>query len=475
MEKEIENKKRDLQQWLLNLVDAVRARYDKLDESSRFQFTDVDLRDKCQIEVFWLEYPENQVIVFTFNNERDDREILIHGPSKINPLLDAIAEVMQTERWNRPISADVAHPTPKGSEEITYSQAFKSLFKRYVQTIRRETFELSSSSWESLGHRDICTLYRGNIAEDNYTVYAILFLNIFTRDPFLLSETLREQEIIRSSWPKGHGSYFYPPIWIGKKPEKDFKLEALGTDYIVPEAFNLEFSGRNIVINSNGFVGLQTDDKKAAQRSLNIIFGIAALSGIDCFKANESDVQEIQFEPKSSKIFFQSELPYFSLRSYLSGMDRTSSISELRDLPVEKMQEIISRAEMINSHEISAVFLLWFEAYDHFRNDEYDQSFVMNWIVIERHLYRLLTELAHTGRISENKREKLERLDAAFLLLFLSVTECIDEKDYSILAELNHNRNQFVHKGVSISRRSSKKCLEYSEGIIKKLIADAGR
>lgn len=467
MDKDIENKKEELRQWLLNLLDAVRARYNKLDESRRFQFTDVDLRDKCQVEVFWLEYPENQVIVFTFDNERDDREILIHGPSKISPLLDAIAQVMQTERWNRPIPTDVAHSAPKGSDEITYAQAFQYQFKRYVHTIRRDTFELSSSSWESLGHRYICSLYRGNIAEDNYTVYSILFLNLFTNDPLLLFKTLREQEEIRSSWPKGYGSYFYPPIWIGKKPENDFKLEALGTDYVVPEAFNLEFCGRNMIINSNGFVGLQTDDKAAAQKSLNIIFGTAALSGIDCFKANESDVREILFKPQSSKIYFQSE------RSYFSGMDRISSISKLREFPVEKMQEIIVRAELINSHEFSAYFLLWCEAYDHFRNDEDNQAFFMNWIVIERHLYRLLTELAHAGRISENKRKKLEGLDVKFLLLFLRVTECIYEKDYSILAKLNHARNRLVHEGVPISRGMSKKCLECSQGIIKKIIRDA--
>lgn len=472
MEKEPDNKRADLQKWLLNFLEAVRARYEKLDESSRFQFTDVDLRDKCQIEVFWLEYPENQVIVFTFDNEREGGEVLIHGPSKINPLLDAIAEVMQTERWNRQISGDAVNPRLKGSGQITYSQAFQSLFIAYLRTIQRETFELSSSYWERLAHRDLCILFRGNIAEDNYAVYAIIFLNTFTRDPFLVSKTLSERESIRSAWPKGYGSYFYPPVWVGKKPEKDFKLEALGTDYVVPEAFDIEFSGRRITVNSNGFVGLQTDDKTAAQKSLNIIFGIAALSGVDCFKANESDVQEIRFEPKSSKIFFQSELPYFSLRSYLSGMDRISSISELRNLPVEKVQEIISRAELTNNHEISADVLLWFEAHDHFINDEHDQSFVMNWIVIERHIYRLLTELTRVGRLSENKRKKLERSDVAFLLVFLSVTGCIDEKVYGILAELNHHRNQLVHKGVSISRESSKRCLRCSQRIITKLVRD---
>ena len=65
-----------------------------------------------------------------------------------------------------------------------------------------------------------------------------------------------------------------------------------------------------------------------------------------------------------------------------------------------------------------------------FINDEHDQSFVMNWIVIERHIYRLLTELTRVGRLSENKRKKLERSDVAFLLVFLSVTGCIDEKVY---------------------------------------------
>jgi hypothetical protein len=250
-------------------------------------------------------------------------------------------------------------------------------------------------------------------------------------------------------------------------------LKVLGTAYAAPEAFNFEFIGRPITIDSNGFVGLQTTDKTAALKNLNIIFGTAVLNGIDCFKANESDVEEIRFESTSSKMVFLSELHYFSPRGYLSGKG-IINVSELRDIPVEKIQEILRRAELIISHDVSADFLLWFEAYDHFRNEEDDQSFVLNWIVIERHLYRLLTELARNGRIDENKREKLDGLGVKFLLLFLRVAECIDENDYSILAKLNLNRNKLVHKGIPVSRGVAKNCLEYSEGIIKKLMTHAG-
>jgi hypothetical protein len=128
---------------------------------------------------------------------------------------------------------------------------------------------------------------------------------------------------------------------------------------------------------------------------------------------------------------------------------------------------------LINSREISADFLLWVEAYYHFRNGEDDQSFLMNWFVIERHLYPLLerhlTELANKDSISKDKKEKLGKLSVASLLLFLRATECIDKNHYNILAELNDSRNDLVHGGVPISRRISKKCLEYSEGTIKKL------
>jgi hypothetical protein len=207
MEKETETK-RDLQQWLSNLLDVARVRFSELDKSR--WYPDVDLRDNCQIEIFWLAYPENQIIVFTLDNERDDKEIHIYGPSWFTPLFETIEEVMQTERWNRLIPADVALPAPKGTDSITYSKAFQSLLTKYFQIITTRPFDLRGDHWASLSTRDTCVLYRGNIAEGNFAEIATIFFSIFTRDPFSVSKTLRELEEIKSSWPKGYGSFFYP-------------------------------------------------------------------------------------------------------------------------------------------------------------------------------------------------------------------------------------------------------------------------
>jgi hypothetical protein len=479
MEKEIENKKRRLEQWLLSILEALRERYNGLDEWSRSQFKDVDLRDNMQFEVFWLEYPENQVIVFTVDNTRDDGEVLIHGPSEINSLLDIIIEVMQTARWNRSIPADLSRFKQGTNDEVTYAQRFQSLFIHFVHVIRKEVFtkSLEYAYFSRLSKRDICILFRGNIAEYSANTLITTILNMFTPDPFFVSESMKAKEARRASWPMGHGSYFYPPLWIGKKPEKDFKLEALGVDYFVPTASNFEFRGEDVTIYSNGFVGLQTKDKTEAQKSLNTIFGTTALSGIDCLKANESEVQEIQIEPQSSKIVSQSALPEYSLRSPLSE-DRISEISHLRELSIQKIEELIKRADLISGYEVSTDLLLWFEGYNHLHNGEYNQSFVMNWIVIERHLYSLLEahlrKLESEGSLSKRKSKDLRRLNVAYVLLFLRATECIDENDYSTLSKLNKNRNGLVHRGTSISHRISKDCLKCSKVIINKRIADLG-
>lgn len=466
---------KDLKTWLVNFVDRIRADYEALDDPSRSQFEYVDVRNNCQIEVFWLQYPENQVIVFTFDYERNDKEVLIYGPSNIEPLLDTVAEVTQTDRWNR--FADVARFAPEKSDRHPFAQAFKLLLIEYLRIIREKPFELNAWYIEKFSEQNICIFSRGNITEADYRSMARVFLPVFAKDPFQIYKATQERKRIRSFWPRGFGSSFYPPIWIGKKPERDFKLEALGTDYVVPEAFNLEFDGIKMTVNSDGFVGLQTDDKAIAQERLNILFGSAAINEVSCFKAKESDVRAIRFEPKSLKIESQSELPQHSKRSYFYATDRTRSIAELRAISKNKMQTIIKEAELIVQKDISADFLFWFEAYDHFKNGENEQSFVMSWIVIEQHLYRLLeNDLMHLelkGRISAEKKTKITNLRVASLLLFLRATECIDENDYSKLVELNKSRNGLVHKGTPISRRISKKCLNYSEGIIRKKIADA--
>jgi hypothetical protein len=475
MEKDNLSKKEALKTWLLNFIDEIRTSYEALDESSRSQSEYVDLRNNCQIEVFWLEYPENQVIVFTFNSERYDKEVFIYGPSNIEPLLDEVAEVTQTDRWNS--FADVARFAPKKGAKAPFARAFELLFIEYLRIIREKPFELNAWYIEKFSEQNICIFSRGNITEADFRSMARTFLPIFAKDPFQIYKTTQERRRIRSLWPEGFGSYFYPPLWIGKKPKRDFKLEALGTDYMVPEAFNLEFDGIRMTVNSDGFVGLQTGDKAIAQERLNIIFGSAAISSVSCFKAKESDIQPIRFEPKSLKVDVQSELPHHSRPSSFSTTDRTRSIAELRAISKTKMQRIIQEAALIIQKDLSADFSLWFEAYDHFKNREDEQSFVMSWIVIERYLYHLLenhlTELAHKGRISAEKKEKISKLQVASLLLFLSATECIDENDYSKLVELNNSRNKLVHKGVPISRRISKKCLKYSEGIIRQHIADA--
>ena len=99
----------DLKNWLLNLIDAFR----KLKNQPKSQHIAIDLSYKCQIEVFWLDYPEAQFIAFTHDDERDDKEIRINGPYSFAQLIDVINDTMQTPRWRKLLPRKNAKSTEK--------------------------------------------------------------------------------------------------------------------------------------------------------------------------------------------------------------------------------------------------------------------------------------------------------------------------------------------------------------------------
>jgi hypothetical protein len=362
--------------------------------------------------------------------------------------------------------------------------SFKQAVLNLLRILREDPFDKSVGWVGKFGLHDSCLLHHGNIfysTENGGHVkndYESVARDFYTENPIVeaaIDSFFEKQKHIRLSWPKGHGSFSYPPLWIGKKPKASFQQEVYG--WPVKENYEVDstLNGRRVVINSRGFVAIESDSSHEVHRDLNLFFGCVAINGINCYKVNESDIQSARIGP--SKIDLESELPPHSIRAKLSKADTYDDISEFQEVPVQILCDSIRQAELISTSAISSDFLLWFEGYNHYQDNEYDQSFIMSWIVVEKHLYRLflnhLTELEKKKRLGKQKKENLEKLQSvATLLLFLRAMNRINERDYSSLTELNKKRNNFVHKGASLTSRDSKKCLRCSERIIKNLLGD---
>jgi hypothetical protein len=468
----------DLKHWLVNLIDAFR----RLDETPNSEHIDVDLRYKCQIEVFWLDYPQAQLIAVTHDDERGDKEVEIHGPYSFDQLIDVIADTMRTPRWSKPLPKS-EHSEPDSDHAITFGQSFEQAVLGVLRTLRENPFEKTINIVIHFGLHDSCLLFRGNIfystknggyAENDYESVAEDMIMSNSIVP-AFANFFEEEERVKLSWLKAHGSFFYPPSWIGTKPKPSFKHEAYGWHVRKNNEVDETLNGRRIVIDSRGLVAIESDRPNEVHKDLNLFFGCLALAGVNCYKVNEADIQSARIGP--SEIFLSSELPANSLRARLSEANAFNEISDFREVPVQTLCDSIKQAELISTSAISSDFLLWFEGYNHYQHNEYDQSFIMSWIVVEKQLHRLflnhLTRLEKKKRLDKTKNKKLKRIQSvATLLLFLRATNRINARDYGTLSELNQKRNDFVHDGASLTSQDSKKCLKCSERIIKNLLSD---
>jgi hypothetical protein len=298
--------------------------------------------------------------------------------------------------------------------------------------------------------------------------------------PGLIAEALdvqiAKEERARSSWLNGRGSFFYPPLWVGTKPKPKFESQVYGWRADTNKEIDLTFNGRRIVIDSRGFVAIESDGHlRDVHQALNLIFGCVALTGVSCYKVDESEILSTKIGP--SEIDISSELPQHSVRARFSDKTTFKDLPDFKEISIQTLCDAIKQAELISTKQISSDFLLWFAAYNHLENKEYDQSFITSWIVVEKQLYRLfsqhLIELGRKKSLDKRKKASLERLQSVnTLLLFLRATNRINESDYGTLTDLNQKRNNFVHKGTSLTLPDSKKCLKCSERVIRDLISN---
>jgi hypothetical protein len=129
--------KRDLKDWLPTLIQESREREEELQPM-------LDLSEPCQLEVFWLNDDiEGQVFVNTTDSDRDDQEILIHGPFRGDEFVEEVGKVAQEERWQEPLP-DSSMLAFLERQESKKADALAAFIARFVQQVQNSIFSDSS-------------------------------------------------------------------------------------------------------------------------------------------------------------------------------------------------------------------------------------------------------------------------------------------------------------------------------------------
>ena len=473
-----DSRNKKLKEWLKKFICKFRQAYEKLEDSEKSRIVNQhDYKYPCQIEIFWMNNPvEYQIMVITHNPKREDQEIIINGLYKGDEFLDSIDKIMLKERWQEPLEDQSIYHNPN-LEKITYSDIFSGIVNTFITSIKnsllfnnKEGFQggqiLTQNSWVWCIKGNLCNLDCDKIIEE-------IIKEIRNNAKIWLQESKIEKSFEKPNLLRGYGTFAYPPIWIGKIPKKTFKQIALGDNYLWrSKVFDAEISKTKIIINSDGFIGVLKDNKQETMNIINLIFGMSILFGIDCLAIRESEITEIGAEPKLLSIT-STVTPMNSLRNILTDSSRPQlNYYPKTEIPEEIFKEIIKKADIISSNQkITEQLTFLLEGYTHYKNAEYSQSFIINWVIIERYLFKIWRELLEEKNISEKRKSKLNdsnRWSADYILEVLNIQGKIDGEDYILFMDLKDKRNKLIHKGEQIDKSTSEKLLNLVFNMIKK-------
>lgn len=287
-------------------------------------------------------------------------------------------------------------------------------------------FSLDSDDTVLLVRRSIAVLDSKNVA----SCFIQRSVTLPERDQ--LYKELQEQ---KAQLDYIYGSCFFPAIMIGKKLKKSFRMRVtglgeLGKAIFPKKVFDVSFDGIPVIAYSDGLIGVRADDKTQALKILNLIFSYASASGLESFPITESEIVRVGVFSKSLNIDFQTfwseqeKIPPWSPRANALDINRQQKAYYERKVePTAKIKELILDAAKLSSNkDFSEQLIFWNTGKSHHINREYAQSFILDWIVIEKYVYRILEDLRNQKIISNNKLDELKNWDIYRILTLLSLS-----------------------------------------------------
>ena len=467
-----------LSQWFNRFIERFRREVVKLSDEQRKKIPNTDdYQEPCQVEVFWLEQPEFQIIVSSRFADRPDREIIINGPFKGYEFIDRVDDVLGESRWTKPLPRT---PNVVLQRQGTLARAMYNTMVNDVRTIANSVFArvdrpkdhggtmLTRESWVGL--------FAGNIAETDPT----------ERVKGIISNVILQAQISNVQPPvpaapeqqiEATVGYVFPPITIGLPPEpKSLKeyLYGIQFSWMLNKAIECKVGSDRLVFSKDGLMALTTKNKHIAIRVFNIISALLLLEGIPAQTIRESEAGQGSLD--SETLEFRSwGMSGSTPRAMLVDQRMFERLSFLQHprVPVEpdKLSEIVERGNRILKHPDEAdELILWLEANTHLQDAEYAQSFVISWIIVERNLATSWEAFLSEKNVRGDRESKLtdfNRWSTDSILETLNLAGTLPEREYKSLMELKSKRNSFVHRGRKITRDDADECMKLATGIMK--------
>ncbi|MCD6583171.1 MAG: hypothetical protein J7K71_00565 [Candidatus Omnitrophica bacterium] len=475
-----------MKEWIKNLVLDFRKEYNKLLNLEKSKINNLDnLSPPLQIEVIIIKNQqlqiEHQLFIFTHFEDKEDLDIAIHEIDSCEAI-EKLQEILKDEKWQRKLPEGECYLI-KDEAKNKFATIIEGFFVNMLQDFKGHILNSVFSKPKEFSPRIMGKTY---LTKDSFVWQALGDVRKKEAKEIaikIIEEAKKSAQVQPQPAPppspriKGFGTYFYPAIWIGKIPEPSFRERIFETSMpLFPKkAFDAEYKGFKVVVNENGFIAIGVEDKNQALKMLNEIMATALLLNYPFYAIRELELGEAEIDQEKLTICSTS-ISLISLRTALfeeqwMPKQRYSYIfREKKEIPKEELIKAIKQAEVLTKDEMVAEFLTYLlESYTYLQTSEYNQSFIISWITIEKYLSFRWKDFLKEKEIVSKRKEKLEDWTIGQFLEALNFAGKITDEQYKSFIEMKKKRDKFVHEGQQISKEDAEKCFKVCSSIIELL------
>ncbi len=464
----------DLKQWYLKYINYFREEYEKLsvDEKKGINNTN-NFLNPCQIEIFWVTDPDYQLIIQSNFNDRPDKEIIVNGPYKPHEFHSKVIAILNDKRWIRNFKQNLPYRYEQfdtiGEKMATEVWKFIEMSKNYPYTSqRRDPHPLTGmaldDTWTSTRVGNIGDL--DHIQEINNIIQKIKQQAKFKQE---IIHTSQQPTSLANDTFDGFGVHLFPPIVIGSLHKRSIEELVYNTsNYQIRnnKAFDMKICNKQIIVNKDGFIFVESNSKENALKILNLIMALGVFYKFPLHAVREYELVMANYDKQNltvTNMQWNTETRRAHLMDdFFNPMYSGSNVKT--NVKSDTIKEILSNTEKLLVHEkLSEDMRLLNEGLTHFINSEFAPSFIMGWSVIERHYSDLWNTFLYQKNIDHERLSKLNNLGQwtiDYILEVLSLQDKIDENSFDLLMELKRKRNKFYHNGKQVTKEDADRCLK---------------
>lgn len=457
-----------MEKILIQMIDAFREEFAKLSPSEQKYEQMIDsLKDPCQIYLLISKDVKTHMMIIAHFKEIHDKTIRIL-PLTTN-FIKEIEAFEKEPQWNGKILETTG---------ATLSPSIRSALISYGREIwtRQGLLRGGPVIGMKMLISNTYAVWRiyGDLNQIDFKKEAINAVRGYkaSADQSLADKNKKEPVQITESIPDstgGLGTYFYPPILVGEiKPTLGEQIQDRMYQLYNEKAMMGEFDGTRFVVSKGGLIGLETNDHEKAENILNIIMGTAILMGLSLHTIKSHEIANITINKQTFTVTGSSwtESTYRMTLFHSFSTYRGAHFSRTK-ISHQDLEDIIEKSKTLTKTEHLNKLKLLSGAYTHLDNDEFSQSFIMSWTVVEIHIHELWNKKIQTSGVTKKIRDDLDRWDFYRVLEVLHLDKIVSNDDYYELKHLNGLRNDIIHDGHEVTKKQATQCYDLAKTIMR--------